>query len=321
MKTKQTKPFIAILLLGISFLGLNAQEADSVQREYPNREDNAKCFVCHGHTYFHETSQESGETITRKMFIGLIIDTVRFYESNHWSFACLDCHSYDYRDYPHPRQTKFEYMVTCMDCHDGDDAVAQYNFPKIAEEYEKSHHTKLADTHYSCWSCHDPHSFRLEMRKEMQITKVVVNDNAMCLKCHSGTTSTDLLLGTGLDPIIATHAWLPETEKHFRNVRCIECHGDIVDDILVAHDILPASEAVNTCAECHSSDSRLLYSLYKYQIQEGRMQKGFFGSMTTSDSYVIGMARNKALNWLSLLIFGGVLFGVFVHALIRIIRK
>ncbi len=312
---------LVYFIFGLGFLCLNAQETETEEREYPNKEDNQQCIVCHGGDTFYETSKESGETLMRKMYPCLIIDTVKYYDANHWSFTCFDCHTYDYREYPHPRAAKFEYMPTCMDCHDGDDQMEKYNLSKITEEYEKSHHTKLTDTKYSCWSCHDPHGFKMTVREEADITKTVVHDNAMCLKCHSGTTATDLLLGTGLEPLVATHDWIPGTINHFRHVRCLECHGDIVDGVLVAHDILPASEAVNTCAECHSSDSRLLHTLYLYQIQEGRMKKGFFGGMSTSNNFLIGANRYPVLNLFSLLIFGAVLLVVFIHGTIRIIKK
>ena len=309
------------LFFAFGFLGVFAQDAEVEEREYYNKEDNNKCLACHGQEFFYDSSEEMGETIIRKMYPSLIIDSVKYYESNHWSFTCLDCHTYDYRNYPHPRDAKFEYIVSCLDCHEGDESVSKYNFEKISEEYEKSHHTSLTDTKYSCWSCHDPHGFKMTVREEPMISKVVVHDNAMCLQCHCGTTATDLLLGTGLDPLVATHDWIPETLNHLRSVRCIECHGNIVDDVLVAHDILPAKDAVNSCAECHSKDSRLLNSLYRYQIQEGAMRKGIFGAMITSDIYVIGANRHPILNLISLLMFGGILLVVFGHALIRIIKK
>jgi len=312
---------LVFCVFGLGILGAMAQDSELEEREYPNKEENAECLVCHGNDSFTETSAEYGETILRNMYPCLIIDTVKYYEANHWSFACLDCHTYDYKEYPHPRAAKFEYMPSCMDCHDGDEAMEKYNLPKIQEEYDKSHHTALTDTKYSCWSCHDPHGFKMTVREAKDITETVVSDNAMCLKCHSGTTATDLLLGTGLEPLIATHDWIPETENHFRHVRCIECHGDLVDDVLVAHDILPAKDAVNSCAECHSKDSRLIHSLYKYQLQEGRMEKGFLRTLVTGDIYIVGANQNTGLNWLSILIFGCALLGVFGHALIRIIKK
>lgn len=309
----------SLLICSLPVLAFS-QEAEE-EREYPNREDNAACFRCHGNQYFEDYSEELGESKFREMPAGLRIDSTHFYESNHWSFSCLDCHSFSYTEYPHAREAVFEYMLTCMDCHDGDDMVAEYNFPGIVEEYEKSHHTALTNTNYSCWSCHDPHSFKLEVRNQELISKVVLNDNAMCLQCHSGASATDLILGSGLDPIVETHAWLPKTEQHFKSVRCIECHAALAEGVMVAHDILPAKDAIRTCAECHSSDSRLLHSLYLYQIEQGRMEKGLLGGLATSDSYVIGANKHPILNWVSLLIFGGLLLVVLAHGVLRFIIK
>lgn len=321
MQHLKTNPIIFLLFLAINFSPLSGQKADVEEREYPNRGENAKCFVCHAHKSFLETSEEMGETIRRNMYPSLLIDTVKYYNSNHWSFSCLDCHSYDYRDYPHPRNSKFEAIPNCMDCHEGDEAVEKYNFEKISEEYSKSHHTTLVNTKYSCWSCHDPHGFLMTVRNEKEITAVVAHDNQICLKCHSRISAGDLLMGTGLEPLLTSHEWLPETVNHFRHVRCLECHGNIEDEVLVAHDILPSSEAIKSCEECHSRDSRLLHSLYKYQLEEGTLKKGIFGNMQNSSLYVIGSNRTPFLNWVSIIIFGAILFFIIVHAIIRKINN
>ncbi|MFC2121220.1 hypothetical protein ACFLTI_06470 [Bacteroidota bacterium] len=298
---------------------VSGQETE--EREYYNKENNALCLKCHGNKHFTQTNEESEETLLRMMYQELIIDTVKYYDSNHWSFSCTDCHSSDYEEYPHPVAAKFEYMYACMDCHEGDDNVAKYNFEQISEEYDKSHHTKLPDIKYSCWSCHDPHGFRMKMREETVLSKLVAHDNAMCVKCHNSNATSNILLGTGIDNIIEAHDWLPNATNHFKSVRCLECHAKIVDSVLVAHDILPKESAIRGCAECHSSDSRLLYSLYKYEIQSGRMKKGWLGSMVSSDSYVIGANRTPVFNWVSLIVFAGVIFIVLIHITFRIIKK
>jgi len=110
MNTIRNRLFIVVFLSGC-FLALNAQEAEPDEREYPNKEDNSKCLVC----------------------------------------------------------------------HEGDDVWEKYNFAGVIEEYEKSHQTKLTNTKYSCWSCHDQHGFLMQMREETKISKLVVHDNAMCL--------------------------------------------------------------------------------------------------------------------------------------------
>lgn len=320
MRENLKQLFLLVILAG-GFLFAYGQEEEPEERVYYNKEDNAVCFRCHGNMFFDEYSEELDEHRTRKMFKGLIIDSVKYYESNHWSFTCTDCHSYDYTTYPHAQELHFEVLASCQDCHSGDDAMAKYNFDGIVEEYEKSHHTQLPDYPYTCWSCHDPHSFQMEVRANDPITKLVAHDNGMCLHCHSVVSSGDMLLGVSIDPLMETHSWLPDTENHLRNVRCLECHAQIREDVLVAHDILPKEQAVNTCEECHSSDSRLLHTLYKYQIQEGRMKRGFLGAMSTSDSFVIGANRNEKLNLLSLIFFGILALFVMIHVFFRVIKK
>ena len=319
MRENRKALLLLIFLLTSFFSGFSQEQAE--EREYYNKEDNAVCFKCHGNMFFNVVDEDSGETFRRKMYQGLIIDSVKYYETNHWSFTCTDCHSYDYNTYPHADALHYEPMAACEDCHGGDDAMAKYNFDGIVEEYNKSHHTKLPDYPYTCWSCHDPHSFKMEVRSEKVLTNVVANDNGMCLQCHGTVGYSDIMMGVALDPMMEIHSWLPGTENHLRHVRCLECHGEIREDVMVAHNILPKEQAIRTCEECHSSDSRLLHTLYKYQIQEGRMERGVFGALSTSDIFVVGSNRNERLNLLSLIIMGGMALGIMVHVFFRIKMK
>ncbi len=315
---------LLVLLAGMApfaYAQDEAKEEEPEERVYYNKEDNATCFKCHGNPFFEEYNEEADEYLTRKMFKGLIIDSVKYYESNHWSFTCTDCHSYDYNTTPHPTSLHFETMAGCEDCHGGDEAMEKYNFDGIVEEYNKSHHTRLPNYPYTCWSCHEPHSFKMEVRTERSLTQVVANDNGMCLQCHGMVGYAEIMMGVTLDPMMEIHSWLPGAENHLRSVRCLDCHAEVREDVVVAHNILPKEEAINSCEECHSSDSRLLHTLYKYRIQEGRMEKGVFGAMSTGEIFVIGSNRNKKLNVLSLIIFAGLGFFVMVHVFFRIIKK
>ena len=75
--------------------------------------------------------------------------------------------------------------------------------------------------------------------------------------------------------LIKKHDWLPNQAAHFANVRCIECHTKINNNIPVAHQIRPKSEAVKLCNECHSQNSILMASLYKFESKAQR-RDGFF---------------------------------------------
>jgi hypothetical protein len=113
------------------------------------------------------------------------------------------------------------------------------------------------------------------------------------------------------------HEWLPNHMAHFKSVRCIECHAEVNDDLLVAHKILPKDKAVKKCVECHSQNSILLASLYKFQTQERRSKQGYFNAAILTETYVIGANRNYFLNLASIGIFGLVVIGIIAHAILR----
>ncbi len=84
---------------------------------------------------------------------------------------------------------------------------------------------------------------------------------------------------------------------------------------------MPIADAVKNCTECHSSDSRLMATLYKFRSQEERRNDGFVNGVILNQSYVIGANRNYYLNRLSLVLFGLVLLLVSFHAILRLTIK
>jgi 5-methylcytosine-specific restriction endonuclease McrA len=209
-----------------------------------------------------------------------------------------------------------------MDCHAYDEEYAEYHFEEIQEEYQKSVHAKRLGNNFSCWDCHDPHTYKTYARESDDILKVVAYDNEICLSCHG---NEDKFYVYSDDPaatrLIENHDWLPKQEAHFQKVRCIECHTQTHDTLLVAHNILPKEKAVRKCVECHTRDSKLMASLYRHKIPESRGKYGFLNPKLAKDYYVIGANRNVFLNYASLIIFGLVVLGVLVHIILRIIYK
>ncbi|TFG41868.1 MAG: hypothetical protein E4H43_03880 [Bacteroidia bacterium] len=120
--------------------------------------------------------------------------------------------------------------------------------------------------------------------------------------------------------ILKKHDCLPNQASHFKSVRCIECHSQINDTILVSHLINPMEKAVKKCNECHSQNSMLMSTLYKFQSKEQR-KDGFFNGIILNQSYVIGANRNEYLNLLSLLIFAIVILITGGHIYFRLTKK
>jgi hypothetical protein len=251
------------------------------------------------------------------MYSERMVDREKFYQSNHKSFSCTDCHSEEYTTFPHPGELRMEQNYNCIDCHGGDEKFAQYHFEEIEAEYQQSTHFNLEADGFTCWSCHDPHTYRINIRNTENLRETILYDNSICLSCHANFDHFQLLTERDEINILKTHDWLPNQAAHFKNVRCIECHTKINDSILVAHLIKPKEEAVRLCNECHSKNSILMTTLYKFQSKEQR-QSGFFNGIILNESYVIGANRNEYLNIFSLVIFVGLLLVIGVHIAFRI---
>lgn len=300
-----------------SFKKINQIDTDTSTFVSPFHEDNERCLKCHGQAKFEYTNENLGRQIKELMCSERIIKRDEFYKSNHKNFSCTDCHSEQYTTFPHLGELRMEQKLNCIDCHGGDEKFAQYHFEAIEADYQQSTHFKLEQEGFSCWKCHNPHSYKINVRMNTNLKEAITYDNAICLSCHSDFNRFQLLTDREEINLIKKHEWLPNQAAHFANVRCIECHTKINNDIPVAHQIRPKAEAVRRCNECHSKNSILMASLYKFESKEQR-RDGFFNGIILNESYVIGANRNEYLNVISLIIFVGVLGVIVGHTFFRI---
>ena len=295
-----------------------AIQQDTTGYVSPFRDQNERCFKCHGQSKYEYSNENLGLTVKALMCSERIVDRNQFYSSNHKSFSCTDCHSEGYAEFPHPGELRMEQKFNCLDCHGGDPAYEKYQFEEIDSEYRQSTHFKLEKEGFSCWKCHNPHYYKLNIRDNKNISEAVIYDNNLCLNCHANFKNFQLLTDAMEINIVREHNWLPNQSSHFKSVRCIECHAKANDTLLVAHLIKPKEEAVRGCNECHSKNSILMSSLYKHLSKEERKSNGFVNAVMLNQSYVIGANRNEYLNLISLIIFGMVLLAIAVHIIFRI---
>jgi predicted CXXCH cytochrome family protein len=300
-----------------SFTKINQSNDDTSTYVSPFHDDNERCLKCHGQAKYAYANENLGTQVNALMCSERIIRRDEFYDSNHKSFSCTDCHSAQYTTFPHPGELRMEQKLNCLDCHGGDENFAKYHFEEIDSEYVQSTHYKLEKEGFSCWKCHNPHSYKISVRNSNNLKATISYDNAICLNCHSDFNRFQLLTDREEINLIQKHEWLPNQATHFANVRCIECHTKINDSIPVSHQIRPKAEAVKRCNECHSQNSILMASLYKFESREQR-KDGFFNGIILNESYVIGANRNEYLNLVSLLIFIGVLGVIAIHIIFRI---
>jgi len=92
--------------------------------------------------------------------------------------------------------------------------------------------------------------------------------------------------------------------------------------LMVSHNIQGKDKAVRKCVECHSTNSRLKASLYKYQNLKERSEKGALSTIVSNDeSYVIGTHQIPALKIISYIIFFAALAGIVIHGIFRFLKK
>ncbi|MDP2336076.1 MAG: cytochrome c3 family protein [Bacteroidota bacterium] len=303
---------ILILFLG-TFQHSNAQSYENAKHH--------QCLKCHSNqTYsFYNSVKEKEEK--RLMNPYFILDTVALVAGVHKQFDCTDCHSGEYATYPHQSNLKLEPLSSCLDCHGGDASFASYQFEKIEEEFKKSVHYKVYGENFTCSKCHSQHTYIATARTSSNVLEIVGYSNKMCLLCHNDMKRYKMVSGHDNPKLIQIHDWLPNEELHFSHVRCIECHTEVIDSLMVSHNILSKDKALRKCVECHSANSRLKASLYKYQNLQKRAEKDDINTVLANESYIIGSHQSPILQLLSVIIFLISLLGIIVHSIFRIIKK
>jgi hypothetical protein len=320
-QSMKNKTIVALFLLVVFWgqQGLSDRIVD-MESEPANFESNQHCFSCHAERFYTYENEFTGSIERKAMNPNFIYNPDDFYQGVHRHFSCTDCHSPDYEIFPHNAELRLDMMFSCMDCHGGDDTYAQYNFDLIQDEFYKSVHADRHFESFDCWSCHDPHSYRLMTRSNFRTAEIVSYHNQTCTECHQNPDKYQLVVDGEMPLLENIHSFLPNYRLHFNAVRCIECHTSPQDTMWVAHNILPKEMAVKNCVECHSTNTRLMSSLYRYQAVENRNERGFFNAIILNDAYVIGANRNQFLNIASLVILGMVLLAMIGHIILRIIK-
>ena len=282
---------------------------------------NHPCLKCHSqptYSFYNEITDKQEKRLMNPYYI---LDTIAMASGVHHNFDCTDCHSYEYTNWPHDAKLKLEPMLTCLDCHGGDESFASYQFERIDEEVKKSVHYQVYGDNFTCSKCHDQHTYRPMARRSDNVLEIVDYSNKMCLSCHNDMKKYETVANHANPQLVKVHSWLPNQELHFSHVRCIECHTNVTDSLMVSHDILPKEKAVRNCVECHTSNSRLKASLYKYQNLQARAGNGKLNTVLSNESYIIGTHQSPFLKLLSIIIFMAAFAGIVIHLIFRIIIK
>ncbi len=239
--------------------------------------------------------------------VNLSIAPAPLSHSVHGKLDCVECHNVDYRRYPHPTSATSE-KLACVECHETkkDAEERGYPFKTIDAEYARSiHATSDAPEarNFSCHSCHDPHRFSASQVGKA-IAAIVHDDNQICLSCHAKTRDT----------LANRHDWLPNRERHWASVRCIDCHTPVSDaGHAVSHQILKAEDSNRDCVNCHSKEPLLLNRLYQYRSKVGLADHGWINQTVFNQAYIVGMSRSSTIDRLALIVIALTLLGLAAH--------
>jgi hypothetical protein len=286
--------------------------------KFKNAVENENCFKCHGQSKYTYENSESKKTVTKRMYGELVMSRDVFYVSNHREFKCTDCHSEDYTTFPHAGNLRMEAKANCIDCHGGDEKYAKFKFEQIESEFQASMHSEKHSEDFTCWMCHNAHTYKINARTNENLKETILYDNLICLNCHGDIKNYQLLTAKAKPNILQKHEWLPNQASHFLNVRCIECHAKNEDTLVVAHHVVAKNQAVRKCEACHSKNSILFASLYKYKVSEKIQKEGVIRGLLMGDATSIGPDKSNTLNILSLIIFGLTMLVIVIHAFLRI---
>lgn len=236
---------------------------------------------------------------------------------NYKAAVCIDCHgvhNLQKADKPGSTINQFNVHNVCGDCH-----------TDVKHEYMNSIHGRSLiegnSDSPSCTYCHGEHGIQqipdlqesAFTENKMNLHTMQQNNMIYCIACHE---KPEIMSKYGLATIKQAHEWLPSQKSHWETVRCVDCHSSHEGEEK-PHDILPPEKTIKQCEECHSMNSVLMTTLYKHEKKMSREKYGFINGTILSDAYVVGTTRNVYLNVASIVIFGLVLGGIFIHGSLR----
>ncbi len=238
-------------------------------------------------------------------------------KGNKFAAVCIDCHgshNLQKANSPESRINRFKVSDVCGKCH-----------LTITLEYHSSIHgielKKGNPDVPGCTYCHGEHAIspmakvseRIIQANRMNFNVIVSNKMVFCIKCHTNDT---LMSKYKISTLSKAHDWLPNLQKHWETVRCVDCHSSYEPPNL-SHNILPRDQTVKQCEECHSKNSILMTKLYKHEKAQSREKFGFINGTILSDAYVIGTTRNIYLDFISITLIGIIIIGLMLHGLLR----
>ena len=291
-----------------SILSVSGQKG----RNHPPIPENYNCLRCHGQAVYSSFSLDGTKHMKQPMPQSHVISAMKYQNAIHGSLKCIDCHSEGYSTTPHPADLKFEPLYTCTDCHDGKKKFAKYHLDSIIAGSERSFHEKAMPKTFTCWKCHNPHTYVTAFSEQTNLKSAITVSNSTCLNCHTNPVNYSRVSDKSPKDMLKSHDWLTYPELHLKNIRCVDCHAKLISSTFTPHEILPIGKAVRECTACHSQKSILSNSLLRTKKGNDNFLN-FSNNKSLEYAFIMGANRSITLNIISALLFIFALFIIFVH--------
>jgi hypothetical protein len=299
---------IILICILVSILTVSGQKV----RNNPVLPENNACIKCHGQAVYTVFSVDARKHMRQPMAESRIVPQKKFQNAIHGSLKCVDCHSEGYAKVPHAASLKFDSLATCSDCHEGRKKFRKFHLDSIQAGFNKSVHAKAMGKPFTCWKCHNPHSFVTAKSDSLGIMAAITLSNSTCLNCHNSAVNYKRVSDKMQINLLKSHDWLIHPELHLKNIRCIDCHVSQSAGDFTNHDILPAEKSIRECTACHSQNSILATSLFKSKKENASMLN-FSNSRIMEYAFIMGANRSITLNIISAVLFGFILLVIFTH--------
>jgi predicted CXXCH cytochrome family protein len=179
--------------------------------------ENDMCLRCHSMKTLGEKDNSTG------LIKSYYVNPQELQESPHADLNCVDCHSEDFKTFPHPGSA-LSAKPYCTDCHDEEMVIGNSEFGKIEESISKSVHGKLLKENFDCSSCHNPHGMKLRESLDYKIKGSYPRENQMCVECHQSNLIPGDENSNIKDKLRLLHSNVIKQNKNWNKMLCVECH-------------------------------------------------------------------------------------------------
>jgi hypothetical protein len=259
----------------------DGQATNAGMSRFPEPLRKEACLKCHGIAELKSVTDHGAQ-------LKINIQKNDYERSVHGNMDCVVCHAPkgtadDFKDIPH--NINREALPSCMNCHDK-------TFAHVREQIAKSRHFEKQGDKITCTDCHDPHTQQRVTAMDSYVSSVEAS-NKPCINCHTSAIHYKEITGRDVFTQDLSHDFLPNRDRHFASVRCVECHTP-TDGNPQVHVIQPKEKALRDCKACHTEKDSFFVNRVRTYTDKQMGGGSFVGKGIFDDTELIAKNAQSA---------------------------